>query len=135
MAKSKRKPNGDERRGRLRSTRVSGDTRETLEGTMRELAENLVPGEKNTPLARARVGLDHSLWIAGRRPEAIEHLRDMLRLNPGDNQGARYILAGFLLFLDRDDEVVQLLAQYPDDESAAWAYSRALLSFRHSGDT
>src|SRR6202011_1906364 len=81
------------------------------------------------PYMRARLGLAHSLWIAGRREEAVQHLQDMLRLNPGDNQGVRYTLAGFLLFLDRDDDLEQLLRQYPDEWSAAWAYTRALLGF------
>jgi tetratricopeptide (TPR) repeat protein len=87
------------------------------------------------PYMRARLGLAHSLWVAGRRPEAVQHLREMLRLNPGDNQGVRYTLAGFLLFLDRDDDLRQLLEQYPDEGSAAWAYTRALLAFRQHGDT
>ena len=84
---------------------------------------------------RARLGLAHSLWTAGRREEAVRHLQDMLRLNPGDNQGVRYTLAGFLLFLDRDDDLEQLLRQYPDEGSAAWAYTKALLAFRQHGDT
>lgn len=87
------------------------------------------------PYMRARLGLSHSLWTAGRRDEAVRHLQDMLRLNPGDNQGVRYTLAGFLLFLDRDDDLEQLLRQYPDEGSAAWAYTKALLAFRRQGDT
>ena len=87
------------------------------------------------PYMRARLGLAHVLWTLGRREEAVRHLRDLLRLNPGDNQGVRYTLAGFLLFLDRDDELDQLLRQYPDEDSAAWAYTRALLAFRRQGDT
>jgi tetratricopeptide (TPR) repeat protein len=77
----------------------------------------------------------HALWIAGRRDEAVSQLQEWLRLNPGDNSGARYTLAGYLLFLDRDDELEQLLHQYPDDASAAWAYTTALLAFRRQGDT
>jgi tetratricopeptide (TPR) repeat protein len=87
------------------------------------------------PYMRARLGLAHSLWTAGRREEAVQHLQDMLRLNPGDNQGVRYTLAGFLLFLDRDDDLAWLLQQYPDEGSAAWAYTKALLVFRQHGDT
>jgi hypothetical protein len=60
---------------------------------------------------------------------------EMLKLNPGDNQGVRYTLAGFLLFLDRDDDLTFLLRQYPDEDSAAWAYTKALLAFRQHGDT
>src|SRR5438874_11728733 len=59
----------------------------------------------------------------------------MLRLNPGDNQGLRYTLAGFLLFLDRDEDLARLLEQYADEGSATWAYTRALLAFRQQGDT
>ena len=87
------------------------------------------------PYMRARLGLAHALWTAGRRDEAVQHLQDMLRLNPGDNQGVRYTLAGFLLFLDRDDDLARLLQQYPDEGSAAWAYTKALLAFRQHGDT
>jgi tetratricopeptide (TPR) repeat protein len=87
------------------------------------------------PYLRARLGLAHSLWTAGRRDEAVGHLQDMLRLNPNDNQGVRYTLAGFLLFLDRDDDLARLLGQYPDEGSASWAYTKALLAFRQHGDT
>jgi tetratricopeptide (TPR) repeat protein len=87
------------------------------------------------PYMRSRLGLAHSLWTAGQREEAVRHLQDMLRLNPGDNQGVRYTLAGFLLFLDRDDDLARLLQQYPEECSAAWAYTKALLAFRQRGDT
>jgi tetratricopeptide (TPR) repeat protein len=87
------------------------------------------------PYMRAREGLAHALWTAMRREEAVEHLWDMLRLNPSDNQGVRYTLAGYLLFLDRDDDLARLLAQYPDDGLATWAYTKALLAFRRGGDT
>jgi hypothetical protein len=87
------------------------------------------------PYMRARLGLAHALWTAGRRDEAVRHLQDMLRLNPGDNQGVRYTLAGFLLFLDRDGDLDQLLQQYADEGTAAWAYTKALLAFRRHGDT
>jgi tetratricopeptide (TPR) repeat protein len=86
------------------------------------------------PYMRARLGLAHGLWSSGRREEAVQHLQDMLRLNPGDNQGVRYTLAGFLLFLDRDDDLARLLQQY-EEPSATWAYTQALLAFRQHGDT
>jgi tetratricopeptide (TPR) repeat protein len=83
-------------------------------------------------LARQELAL--ALWAAGRRDEAVQHLQDMLRLNPNDNQGVRYTLAGFLLFLDRDEDLARLLQQYADEDSATWAYTKALLSFRQHGD-
>jgi tetratricopeptide (TPR) repeat protein len=86
------------------------------------------------PYLRARLGLAHALWAAGRRDEAVRHWQDMLRLNPNDNQGVRYALAGSLLFLDRDDDLDRLLRQY-NEGSATWAYTKALLAFRRHGDT
>jgi tetratricopeptide (TPR) repeat protein len=87
------------------------------------------------PYMRAREGLASSLWTAGRRDEAVEHLREMLRLNPNDNQGVRYTLLSFLLALDRDDDAARLIEQYPQEGLATWAWSKALLAFRREGDT
>lgn len=87
------------------------------------------------PYMRARAGLADSLWVTGRREEAAEHCREMLRLNPGDNQGIRYRLASMLLDLERHDELDQLLKTYEEDGSAEWAYTHALLAFRREGDS
>ena len=87
------------------------------------------------PYMRARLGLAQCLWSAHRSEAALAHYRDMLRLNPGDNQGIRYLLCECLLDLDRKDELDRLLDQYADDASATWVYSRALLAFRREGDT
>jgi len=87
------------------------------------------------PYMRARMGLASNLWTLGRRDEAVRHAQDLLRMNPNDNQGVRYILAGWLLALDRDDELARLLDQFPDEGTAAWAYNRVLLGFRKHGDT
>src|SRR5205823_2534726 len=76
-----------------------------------------------------------SLWEANRREESVTHLQEMLRLNPGDNQGVRYTLAGFLLSMDRDNDLTHLLNQFPQEGMATWAYTKALLSFRQHGDT
>ncbi len=86
------------------------------------------------PYMRARLGLAHALWTTGRREEAVGHLQEILRLNPSDNQGVRYTLASFLLFLDRDDDLVRLFEQH-GEPSATWAYTKALLAFRKHADT
>jgi len=85
-------------------------------------------------MERAREGLASKLWTMGRRDEAIKHLQDMLRLYPGDNQGVRYTLAGWLLAAGRDEELARLLREY-DEGSANWAYTKALVAFRQNGDT
>ncbi len=84
------------------------------------------------PYMRARMGLAHMLWKLQQFDEALAHFSELLRLNPNDNQGVRYELLNLLMFLERDADVGQLLAQYEDEYSAAWLYSRALYEFRRS---
>ena len=86
------------------------------------------------PYMRARVGLASQLWAMGRRDEAIGHLQDMVRLNPNDNQGVRYILAEWLLAEGLFEDLDRLLKQY-DESSATWVYTKALAAFRQYGDT
>ena len=85
------------------------------------------------PYMRARAGLAACLWQLGERQQAIEHYADMLRLNPGDNQGLRYTLATALLEEGADEALGELLKQYEDDAAAAWSYNRALWIFRQKG--
>jgi tetratricopeptide (TPR) repeat protein len=87
------------------------------------------------PYMRAREGLAHALWSAGRSDQAIDHLLEMLRLNPNDNQGIRYTLVPWLLTLERDVEVETFLQErYQDAAWNAW-FTRGLIEFRRHGDT
>ena len=56
------------------------------------------------------------------------------QLNPGDNQGVRYLLLVLLLRLGSDAETARLLKRYDDDPGASWAFARALLAYRLGGD-
>jgi tetratricopeptide (TPR) repeat protein len=85
------------------------------------------------PYMRARAALAETLWEQDDKEAAIEHARELLRLNPGDNQGIRYNLLAWLLREGRDDEVGKLLDQYQDDGAAQWLYARALVTFRLEG--
>lgn len=87
------------------------------------------------PYMRARAGQAQCLWKAGESDEAVAICRDLLRLNPGDNQGVRYWLMPWLIELGRDREAETLYREYADDGTAAWAYARALLDFRKWGDS
>lgn len=85
------------------------------------------------PYMRARAGLAECLWELGQHEEAIAHYQDMLRLNPNDNQGLRYLLADCLLIQGDHEALENLLDKYPDDVVADWSYTRALLAFRQQG--
>jgi tetratricopeptide (TPR) repeat protein len=87
------------------------------------------------PYMRARAALAETLWALGRREEAVAHQRELLRLNPNDNQGVRYRQAEYLLALERYEELEALFSAYEDDAAAAFAYTRALAAFRRRGDT
>ena len=86
------------------------------------------------PYLRVRLGLSECLWSLGRPEEAISQLQDILRLNPGDNQGVRYLLAAHLLELGCDAEFDALDKKY-DEPSAFLMFSKLLREFRRSGDS
>jgi tetratricopeptide (TPR) repeat protein len=86
------------------------------------------------PYMRARFGLADALQRAGGLDEAITHYRELLRLNPSDNQGVRTELMRSLLRAGRDADVEELAARYDDDSQASFGYARALAAFRRHGD-
>jgi tetratricopeptide (TPR) repeat protein len=86
------------------------------------------------PYMRARGGLAQCLWESGQHDEALAHYRALLKLNPNDNQGNRYLLASCLVKLRYHEELAALLKQYDEDISANWPWTRALLAFREHGD-
>lgn len=87
------------------------------------------------PYMRARFGLAQCLVALGRPDEAISHYRELLRLNPNDNQGVRYSLLVALLARGLDDEAGALLRQFRDEPTAMWRYGWALWTFRLEGDS
>jgi tetratricopeptide (TPR) repeat protein len=85
------------------------------------------------PYMRARTGLAAALARLGDVDGAIAHYRDMLRLNPNDNQGIRYVLAGYLLGRGDDAALKALLEQYQEDSSAYWLYTQTLVAYQDGG--
>ena len=86
------------------------------------------------PYMRARCGLARTLWAAGEWDAAIAHYRELLRLNPNDNQGIRDLLAACLLAIGDDAGLARLLQHYAEDAGTTWCYTKTLLSFRTGGD-
>jgi tetratricopeptide (TPR) repeat protein len=87
------------------------------------------------PYMRARTALAQLLADTGRADEARAHYEDMLRLNPGDNQGLRYLLLPLLLEARDDEAAAALLERYDGDVLAMWPYAAALVTFRREGDS
>ncbi|MFW5870394.1 MAG: tetratricopeptide repeat protein, partial [Candidatus Sumerlaeota bacterium] len=86
------------------------------------------------PYMRAKAGLAQCLWEMGDSEQAIAHLQEMLELNPGDNQGVRYLLMGWLLEEGCYKAAHDLFEKYKNEYSAYWKYTAALLSFLDYGD-
>ena len=85
------------------------------------------------PYMRARLGLAECLWDLGKKEDALGHLRELMRLNPADDQGVRYILLQCLLESGADEELGDLLKRYGKDTSPEIGYTRALWMFRREG--
>lgn len=98
-----------------------------------EYAGNFWGAIETRPYMRARAGVAMVLMQMGEHQQAIEHYQDMLRLNPDDNQGIRYILAPLYLQVGADDALKTLLDAYSGDISAVWLYARALWMFQKQG--
>jgi tetratricopeptide (TPR) repeat protein len=82
------------------------------------------------PYMRVRAGLAVTLLKLGEEDAAVDHFRAMLKLNPNDNQGIRYLLLACLLRRGDAEEVKALLSPYGDEWSAYWLYTRALIAYR-----
>lgn len=99
---------------------------------MEEMVGQFWRVHETRPYMRACHGLAVALAEAGQVGDAIEQYRDMLRLNPHDNQGVRYELVPLLLAQDRDAAAMQLLDGYAES-SAMWLYAKAFVAFRGQG--
>ncbi len=86
------------------------------------------------PYMRARQGLSLAQWACGQREAAAASAEDMLRLNPNDNQGMRYLLIDWFLQLGRDDKAALLFKRYDKDDGTEWLWPAALAAFRAKGD-
>ena len=90
---------------------------------------------ESRPYMRAREGLARMLFRLNRKEEAFAHWRELLRLNPNDNQGIRFVLSAELANEQRWKELAELMdSSYPDDATAEWLYAKALLRFVQAGD-
>jgi len=86
------------------------------------------------PYMRAKLGLALALLHQNFRLEAIDHLQDLLRLNPRDNQGVRYILAPALLAEGRDEQLKELLETFSEVDRSGWLWNTALAEFARSDE-
>ncbi|MBI5624343.1 MAG: SEC-C domain-containing protein [Elusimicrobia bacterium] len=84
---------------------------------------------ESRPYMRARAELARCLWLLGDREAAFSHWREMLKLNPNDNQGMRHVLLARLGELGRFEEIREIVSRYKDDCSLEFLLMKALAAF------
>lgn len=127
-------PGSDEELVFLRKSLAAGEAA-LGQKAFEELAGEFWGWHETRPYMRARLGFAQALWTRGERDEAARHAEAMLALNPNDNQGIRYVLASWLIELQRDDALQALLKRYEKDDSAFLSYPAALAAFRRGGES
>ncbi|HYU35338.1 MAG TPA: hypothetical protein VEW48_24555 [Thermoanaerobaculia bacterium] len=130
--------------GKIRTALSDGSGRAAAEVELREDRFELravfhafagqIAGSDTTTYLGALSRCAVTLHQAGRFAEAVEPLRELLRLDKLDGVKARYLLADSYLHLQRHEDLQELLGHYRD-KSAFWIWPRVLLSFRREGDS
>ena len=85
------------------------------------------------PYMTAKSGLANCLEVKGKNIEAVKIYQKLLKLNPNDNQGIRYILSGLLIHMEQYNEFEKLYLKYKDEHTAFWLYNYALFLFITKG--
>ncbi|ELO0596454.1 hypothetical protein QY625_004817 [Salmonella enterica] len=104
----------------------------TLGEDFQEFAGRFWGVVETRPYMRTKAALADALWKSGNFYPAMAHCREMLQLNPHDNQGIRHLLTFYYLELEMVDDLVILLEDYSEDIRPYLQYTRALLAYRKS---
>lgn len=86
------------------------------------------------PFMRAKAMYAGHLENLGYLEEAMDVYQELLVLNPGDNQGIRYILLTLYIGLKKYEEAKALIEEY-DEVTAVFMFSEALLHYEQHGIT
>jgi len=87
------------------------------------------------PYMRAKAGLADCLYAKKEIDKAIKIYKEMLELNPNDNQGVRYLLSTLLLSKKDLSGFETFIDNAEEENSAVWNYNNALYHFKKSGQT
>lgn len=85
------------------------------------------------PFMSAKHGLILCLSDMDKKEEAISECKEMLELNPGDNQGIRYLLSTLLLQTKKYDDFETMIKEREEDSGTDWLYNLALYKFIKTG--
>ena len=115
--------------------------RQAVEAGERALGEEFMKEEKGhfwgmietRPYMRAKAGVAGCLHAKNRINAAVEVYREMIELNPNDNQGVRYLLSTILLSKQDLSDYESFIKKFDGEDSAVWHYNNALYYFKKKG--
>ncbi len=87
------------------------------------------------PFMRAKKDLADCCLAMGDIAKATAEFEDLLRLNPNDNQGARWMLMEVYCRTNRLDDAQRLLEEYPDEGMPFLPFTGLLIHFQQDGDS
>ncbi len=101
-------------------------------------AENFSPGKdrlewawlENRPFLRCMHWLAINNIDSNNHTQAIVIIKEMLALNPNDNQGVRELAAKYLFVFKKPEEILELCDKYKNDAMPGILYSRPLALFQ-----
>jgi len=108
---------------------------EDLEDELRNDAGRFWGLHHTRPFMRAKQAIAAWYFEAGDLINAAYELEEMLRLNPNDNQGMRWMLMEAYCRMDRLDNAERLLREYPEDGTPFLPFTGLLIRFRKEGDS
>lgn len=115
--------------------------RQAVEAGERALGEDFIKENKGhfwglietRPYMRAKAGVADCLYAKNRINAAVEVYREMIELNPNDNQGVRYLLSTILLGKKDLSDYESFIKKFDGEDSALWHYNNALYHFKKMG--
>ena len=115
--------------------------RQAVEAGERALGEKFMKENKGhfwglietRPYMRAKAGVADCLYAKNRMNAAIEVYREMIELNPNDNQGVRYLLSTILLSKKDLSDYASFIKKFDGEDCALWHYNNALYHFKKLG--
>ena len=115
--------------------------RQAVEAGERALGEKFMKENKGhfwglietRPYMRAKAGVADCLYAKNRMNAAIEVYREMIELNPNDNQGVRYLLSTILLSKKDLSDYESFIKKFDGEDCALWHYNNALYHFKKLG--
>ena len=87
------------------------------------------------PYMRAKAMYADFLYETGEEEEAFKQYEEMLRLNPNDNQGIRYILLTLYIETEQFKKAQELISEFGDEGTANFLFNKVLVDYYINGLT